>query len=38
VLDATTALHVLPVAGRDTVTLHLTTDGGTTWTTLSFRP
>lgn len=38
VLDANTALYVLPEAGSDRVTLHLTTNGGTTWTTLPFGP
>lgn len=36
VRDAETALYVLPQPGTDHVTLHLTTDGGTTWTTLPF--
>lgn len=36
VRDADTALYVLPVPGSDHVTLRLTTDGGTTWTTLPF--
>jgi hypothetical protein len=36
VKDANTALYVLPEPGTDHVTLHLTTDGGTTWTTLPF--
>jgi hypothetical protein len=36
VRDADTALYVLPKPGTDHVTLHLTTDGGTTWTTLPF--
>jgi photosystem II stability/assembly factor-like uncharacterized protein len=36
VLNATTALYVLSVTGTDSVTLHLTTDGGATWTTLPF--
>ena len=36
VRDANTALFVLPEPGTDHVTLHLTTDGGTTWTTLPF--
>jgi photosystem II stability/assembly factor-like uncharacterized protein len=36
VRDADTALYVLPEPGTDHVTLHLTTDGGTTWTTLPF--
>jgi photosystem II stability/assembly factor-like uncharacterized protein len=39
VVDASTALYVLlPVTGGDPVTLHLTTDGGATWTTLPFSP
>lgn len=38
VRDADTALYVLPEPGTDYVTLHLTTDGGTTWTTLPFSP
>jgi photosystem II stability/assembly factor-like uncharacterized protein len=36
VRDADTALYVLPEPGTDHVTLHLTTDGGGTWTTLPF--
>jgi hypothetical protein len=36
VRDADTALYVLPEAGTDHVSLHLTTDGGVTWTTLPF--
>jgi hypothetical protein len=38
VLNATTALYALPVAGTNFVTLHLTTDAGATWTTLPFSP
>jgi hypothetical protein len=38
VRDADTALYVLPEPGTDHVSLHLTTDGGTTWTTLPFGP
>lgn len=36
VRDADTALYVLAQPGTDHVTLHLTTDGGATWTTLPF--
>ena len=36
VLNANTALYVLSEPGGDVVTLHLTTDGGSTWTTLPF--
>lgn len=36
VQDANTALFVLPGPEADGVTLHLTTDGGATWTTVPF--
>jgi photosystem II stability/assembly factor-like uncharacterized protein len=36
VLDANTALYVLPEPAIPNVTLHITTDGGRTWTTRPF--